>query len=126
MQKNAFTILVLIMTTSLSFAQTPEPPTGFFWSKQENLSDDFDNQTTLNTTKWYSRLPNWAGRKPAEFLPENVTVKDGLMRITNGVHPAPHDGYTMAGGGIETKATVKYGYMECRLKASKVRMSSTF
>ncbi|WP_010181137.1 family 16 glycosylhydrolase [Aquimarina agarilytica] len=101
-------------------------PPGYQWAISTDMSDEFNNQTLLNTTKWHPRLPNWAGRKPAEFLPENIVVEDGMLLIKNTIHPAPHDGFTIAGGGIESKASQKYGFFEVKMKASKIRMSSTF
>ena len=110
----------------LNSSELDEIPKGYQWVISTDMSDEFNNQTTLNTIKWHSRLPNWTGRVPAEFLPENIFVENGMLSIKNTIHPAPHDGYTIAGGGIESKASQKYGFFEVRMKASKIRMSSTF
>ena len=128
--------VIAILSISGIFSQDflPTPPAGFEWVLNEAISDEFENQNTLDTEKWHPRLPFWRGRVPAEFLPENVfvgTVNDngvdkGMMYIRNTVHPNPNDGYTIAGGGIESRQTQKYGYFEARMKASDIRMGSAF
>ncbi len=139
--------LFFLLSYSVIIAQTPQPPIGYEWVIEDTMSDEFNNQSTLNTTKWHSRLPNWAGRKPAEFLPENVHFDqtNGYLLLRNTIHPneiikMSQAGYsepdyrgnfddlefTIAAAGIETKETQKYGYFETKMQASNMRMSSTF
>jgi len=128
------TYLLLSTIGLTTYAQTPtllndeiqKIPIGYEWIINPDMTDEFNGQSSLNTTKWHSRLPNWAGRTPAEFLPENIYVQNDEMLIRNTPHPAPHDGYTIASGGIESKSSQTYGYFEAKMKASRIRMSSTF
>lgn len=118
----AFLTLFFCQLTS---AQTPVPPVGFIWELQDNMSDEF-NQNSLDSDKWRDRLQFWRGRQPAEFLPQNISVGNGAMQIKNTVHPFPRDGYTIAGGGVESRNRRTFGYFESRIKASDTRMSTTF
>lgn len=100
------------------------------WVPNEAFSDEF-NGAYLDDNKWYDYHPNWAGRPPARFKPEAVTVSDGTMKITNYMLPAAEtvngQTFTIAGGAVVSKsAEALYGYYECRMKASDISMSSTF
>jgi hypothetical protein len=46
------------------------------WQRYEPLSDEF-NGTALDTTKWWDHNPEWYGRAPALFIPDNIALKDG-------------------------------------------------
>jgi hypothetical protein len=111
-----------------------EVPTGKKWIKVENLSDDFDG-TTFDDNKWHRNPANdgfrWYGRPPALFEVENVTVSDGNMNVTTLKYDTPKvaQGKTWTHGGaiIRSKEKATYGrYYECRMKANKTIMSSTF
>lgn len=109
-------------------------PSGKKWTKIDNLSDEF-NGTTFDDAKWH-RNPatdgfNWIGRPPGLFESDNVTVSDGNLNITvekfastktvNGLQ------YTHGGAIVRSKQLAKQGqYYECRMKANKTIMSSTF
>jgi len=112
----------------------PSPPEGYKWILNEDFSDEF-NGDKLDENKWYSKSPYWSnGRPPATFKAENVSVKDGCLRITNrflkhkeGKDGNPGDIYYLSGGAVASKSdNALYGYYECRMKASKTTMSSTF
>lgn len=144
--KTTLLSLTTLLSFNVFFGQTPtlnssesrKIPLGYEWVLTPNMSDEFDSPATtkspneyestasLDLTKWSPKLKNWKGRKPAEFLPENVYLEGGKLHIKNRPHPAPHDGFTIGGGAVESKNAQTYGYFESRMKASKVRMSSTF
>ncbi|NIJ44978.1 hypothetical protein FHR24_001417 [Wenyingzhuangia heitensis] len=104
------------------------------WVKVENLSDEF-NTTTFDDDKWH-RNPatdgfGWYGRPPALFESENVSVSDGNLNVTTLKYKTPKNvkntNWTHGGAIIRSKATAKQGlYYECRMKANKTIMSSTF
>lgn len=143
-RNNFFTLMTIsLLSLKIGYAQVPvlssqeveSIPVGFKWSKVSSMSDDFDSPSgtepydstaPLNRTKWNPSLRDWKGRVPAEFYPDNVYLEGNQMHIKNTPHPFPHDGYTIAGGGVESVNTQRYGYFEVRMKASKIRMSSTF
>lgn len=107
-----------------------EAPSGKKWKKVENLSDEFDGNT-LNTQKWASRVSTWVGRPPAMFKDEAISFENGNLLITNYMLAAAEtvngNTYTHAGGLIRSLEAAAPGmYFECRMKANKTFMSSTF
>lgn len=125
-------------TPTLDSAESAKVPLGYEWILTPNMSDEFDsppttkapeeyeNTANLDLTKWSPKLKNWGGRPPAEFLPENVFLEGGKLHIKNRPHPAPTSTFTIGAGAVESVNAQTYGYFESRMKASKVRMSSTF
>ncbi|UXP32062.1 family 16 glycosylhydrolase [Reichenbachiella agarivorans] len=131
--------VILLMTLLQGFAavaQPPEPPKGYRWILQEQFSDEFDGDE-LDLDKWYNYHPNWKGRPPAMFHTDMVSVSEGSLQIKNQkleedsvVYNAWNKTYTtfsIAGGAVVSRTTeAHYGYYECRMKANKTLMSSTF
>ena len=117
------------------FSEGEDPrPEGKNWVRVEALSDEFDG-TELDHSKWQDEpMENdwrWLGRPPAIFKAENVTVKDGAMRVTVGELDKPvtvnNDTFTHQGAIIRSLQPGNVGmYFECRMKANKTEMSSTF
>jgi len=119
-------IVALAMSAGYLVATPPTPPEGFRWILQPEYSDEFDG-TVLNGDKWHNYYPGWEGRAPAKFVPEALSVKDGLLRIQSGVLESPDRDYNIYGGAVVTKKSeAYYGYYECRAKASRINMSTTF
>jgi len=108
------------------YCQTPTPPKGFKWVKNEKFSDEFNGQQ-LDNSKWYDRSPYWVhGRPPATFRAYSVSVKNGNLQIKNSVLKGDKK-YNIAGGAVASVAKDGfYGYYETRMKASSISMSSTF
>ena len=69
MKKNL--LLLFIIVAAMSWAQPPEPPTGFRWVLWDQYSDEFDGDE-LDTTKWRNSFVGWDGRPPARFEPSSV------------------------------------------------------
>ncbi len=121
-------ILPILLASLLlpAWGDPPPPPEGFRWTLHPDYSDEFEGDT-LDTSKWHDRHPRWEGRPPARFMPQNVSVKDGLLRLANGMLDEPQGEFTIGGAAVVSKKTEAYfGYYECRLKASGISMSSTF
>lgn len=128
---------MLICLLSLPLVgQIPTPQEGQRWVLNKAFSDEF-NGTELDQTKWHNKHPYWVGRPPAIFMPNALTVQNGALEIKNyklaqdSVHTFPWNGsqatYTMAGGAVVSKSDqAHYGFYEVRMKASRIRMSSTF
>ncbi len=122
-------IFLLFLGVSISLnAQPPKPQEGYRWTLNHQYSDEF-NGTELDLTKWYNYHPYWQGRPPARFTPSQVSVKDGLLVLTNKKIEGsqPGDTWTIAGAAVVSRGeTAHFGYYECSQKASEIRMSSTF
>lgn len=119
-------LIIFAVITSSAIAAPPEPPKGFKWEVNDVFTDEFDGNT-LDAEKWHDYHPRWRGRPPAKFMPENVSVKGGHLRLTNGMLDEPQGNFTIGGGAVVSKSEEAfYGYYECRMKASSISMSSTF
>jgi len=118
------------------FGQVPAPPEGQRWVLNAPFSDEF-NDTELDQSKWYDHHPYWVGRAPALFMPDALSVQNGELQIKNykfaqdSIYTNPWNGsqstYTMGGGAVVSKKeNAHFGFYEVRMKASQIRMSSTF
>ncbi len=112
----------------------PLPPAGKRWIVNEQFSDEF-NGTELDQTKWIDHHPTWKGRYPALFKPENVSMRDGYLRLKGSVLDKPepikyNDSLAnfYAGGAAVVSRTQEahFGYYECSFKANQLTLSSTF
>lgn len=127
--KTLFTSLILLVAMN-AFTAPPEPPPGFKWEVNSDYSDEF-NGYKLDHKKWYNYHPRWEGRAPARFMPHNVSVRNGYLRLNNNILKTPihsrRSTFTIGGAAVVSKKTsAHFGYYECRLKASSTSMSSTF
>ncbi|MEM9339136.1 MAG: glycoside hydrolase [Bacteroidota bacterium] len=110
--------------------QDPKP-SGKKWQAVKKLSDEFDG-SSLNTAKWQNTDPRgWKGRAPGLFTKEAVSVSDGNLMITSKKLDAPQTvngaEFTHQGGMLTSMNPAFPGYyFECRMKANKTFMSSTF
>ena len=99
------------------------------WVLVDEMSDEF-NGREIDDKKWQTTGQNWIGRAPGLFVPENIKVKKGNLQITTVKLPEPvfkeNKTFTHGGGHVMSKHTMTYGYYECRMKANKTFMSSTF
>ncbi|MBI9057103.1 MAG: family 16 glycosylhydrolase [Labilibaculum sp.] len=122
-------VLLLLLCCSIGLqlmADPPIPPKGFRWVLNQEFSDEF-NGSELDQKKWNNYFPGWEGRQPAMFIPEAISVKNGNLEIKSGVLDKPVKDYTIYGGAVSSKSyDAYYGYYECRAKASKIAMSTTF
>jgi len=123
---------IISCTTSQPYFQEANDPTpdGKKWVKIEAMSDEF-NGKTLDESKWKNTDPKkWIGRAPAMFKKDAVRLENGALKITNYLlekeEIAKGKTFTHAGGLVRSKEGHIYGYYECKMKASKTFMSSTF
>jgi len=118
--------IALTLAASVSSAQSPPaPPDGYRWEVVEAFSDEFDGNK-LDTTKWHAHIPSWVGRPPGKFMPSSVSVQDGHLQIRCTPLNPPQGEFTIAAGAIQSKSKTRYGYYECRMKASKLSTSTNF
>ncbi|WP_284217945.1 beta-porphyranase D [Agaribacter marinus] len=138
---NNFLFLTILLVLSFSaIAEPPRPPLGKKWVLNHVFSDEF-NGTELDKSKWFDYHPTWAGREPGIFLPSQISVRDGLMRIKGEklaqdkvitsqdivTEEGTERTYSIAGGAVISKTEDAYfGYYESRFKAAKTTMSTTF
>ncbi len=104
------------------------------WEKVDNMSDEF-NGDYLNTAKWQKEPVGnswmWIGRPPGLFKASNVSVKNGSLNVVVSKLSSPETingkKFTHQGGIVRSKNSGKVGwYFECKMKANKTVMSSTF
>ena len=125
------------VVVSLSFAQKSpyfqegeDPrPEDSKWKLVKSMSDEF-NGKKVNSKKWQISGQGWIGRPPGLFQAENIRVEEGRLQITTKkLKDSIIKGgktFTYGGGYVGSYAAMKYGYYECRMKANKTFMSSTF
>ncbi len=104
------------------------------WVAVENMTDEFEGDV-LDVTKWHADPKGngwgWIGRPPGLFEAENVSVSDGKLNVTTLKFASPKviNGNTFTHGGGIVRSINSGGqgmYYECRMKANKTIMSSTF
>ncbi|AUP81093.1 HYR domain-containing protein [Flavivirga eckloniae] len=130
----SFVVTVTRSTPSLDapyFIGTDPKPSGKTWHKVENLSDEFDDDS-FDESKWLNTDPRrWIGRAPGIFKENTVTETGGNLKLTAYKLDTPEvvngNTFTHAGSYIGSKEAAQVGYyFECRMKANKTFMSSTF
>jgi len=85
------------------------------WTLNEAFSDEF-NSDQLDADKWHDHNPQWEGRSPGMFCPENVSVRDGLLRLKISFDPSLPDDFFYACAAIKSKTPLLYGKIEARIK----------
>ena len=121
------------------------------WVMNSDLSDDF-NGTEIDTKKWFVEGRNgdyyiWKGRAPSQFVPHNVIVEDGNLKLRTAWEPdykfyeesysdgnmgtskyGEHEGKPMpvTTAGVLTNKRFLYGYMEVRSKVGNAAITGAF
>lgn len=104
------------------------------WIMVDELSDEF-NTDEFDDSKWHKDAHKdpfgWIGRFPGLFEEDNVSVKDGNLRVTVEKFEKPKTvngkKWTHGGAILRSKTKAKPGYYyETKMKANKTIMSSTF
>ncbi len=135
--------------TSAQPTPSSDPNNTGGWILNEELSDEFDGDR-LDPDRWFVEGQNgdyyiWKGRAPSQFVPHNVIVSDGSLKIRTQWepdYPYDKDGYKESGGeaygkwkgedvpvttaGIITNKRFLYGYMEVKSKAPCAAMTAAF
>ncbi|MBD0403737.1 T9SS type A sorting domain-containing protein [Flammeovirga sp. EKP202] len=127
-----FLMLSNILYAQPEFVKGNDPkPLGTSWQLRPEVSDDFDG-TELDLVKWKNTDPKrWIGRAPGLFKENTVSVKEGAMCITNyqleKEEVVNGQTFTHGCGHVISNKNVNVGnYIECRMKANKTFLSSTF
>lgn len=110
------------------------------WVLNEDISDEFEG-TEVDEDKWHFQGTNdhyenrFKGRAPSQFVPANVSVGDGHLRITTRWQPdfdfvkEQFNGQqyrNITTGAIISRKRFLYGYLETRCKAANGPVSSSF
>lgn len=121
------------------------------WVLNTDLSDDF-NGKEIDTDKWFVEGLNgdyyiWKGRAPSQFVPHNVIVEDGNLKLRTDWEPdykfyaesysdgnmgtskyGEHEGKPMpvTTAGVLTNKRFLYGYMEVRSKVGNAAITGAF
>ncbi len=138
MKKGRIQLLILMFLFTINsypqkapyFLKGEDPkPKGSKWKKIKTMSDEF-NKDKVNENKWQISGQGWIGRPPGLFQAENIKLAEGKLQITAKKLPKPiiKNGktFTHGGGYVGSRSGMTYGYYECRMKANKTFMSSTF
>lgn len=85
------------------------------WVLQRNLSDEFKNG--LNTSKWERDPADWG---PWSWEPNRVKVRNGKLFLTIDWKKHTRNGTQLyfTSGMIRSKAEIKYGYFEIKMKGT--------
>ncbi|WP_048692444.1 family 16 glycosylhydrolase [Catenovulum maritimum] len=139
-------MLLTCFSGSLYAAPVPlsDPENKAGWKLNKEISDEF-NGDSLDLDKWLNLgqdsnyYGQWKGRAPSQFNPDNVTIANGFLTITNRWDPdfkfadeKFNNGYyygkpaPITTAAIITKKKFKYGYMETRAKAADGPVSSAY
>lgn len=100
------------------------------WVLDRQASDEFD-QGELDLARWSPVHRTWKGRQPARFVPENVEVADGKLKLWMRKNGPPQEraknGYhTYTSAAVQAKQKTRYGYYEVRAKPMNSAGSSSF
>lgn len=132
--ENNSAILPVNYPVSSKIESIPLPPVGKRWILDEKFSDEFEG-TKLDDSKWLDCHPNWIGREPGLFEPSQVSLKDGMLLLKGEkmdkekvVHAYGQDRvFNISCAAVVSKTQeAHYGYYECRFKANKTTLSTTF
>ena len=112
-----------------TFTKNSDPkPKELKWKLIKNMSDEF-NKKKIDSKKWVTS-GGWIGRPPGLFMQDNIHIENGSLNITayklDETITKNGKDFTHGGGYVASKKANKYGYYECRMKANKTFMSSTF
>lgn len=93
------------------------------WKLDRSYSDEFDG-SALNLERWLPHNHVWGGRAPAAFLPRNVEVADGRLKLSirrepglrGEIHGTKYRDWSSA--TVQSLVPLRYGYLEVRAKAA--------
>ncbi len=126
MKKTSKTILLTIsVLTSFAFAK---PPEGFKWEAIAEVSDEFNNGTEFDRSKWLNYHPYWGGRN-SRYQKHNVSVADGTLQLKSTLREGAEkvSGRTVTAACVTSnKRVCGFGYDEAGIKASDISMTSGF
>ncbi|MEX0288851.1 MAG: family 16 glycosylhydrolase [Flavobacteriaceae bacterium] len=133
------------------FYPTSDPLNKGGWVLNKDLSDEFEGKE-LDRNKWFIEGENgdyyiWKGRAPSQFVPHNVRVEDGKLKLRTAWEPNYEfiqESYTdgnmgtakygeykgepmpVTTAGVITKKRFLNGYMEIKSKSGNAAITAAF
>jgi beta-glucanase (GH16 family) len=121
------------------------------WVLNTEISDEFEG-AQIDTTKWFVEGQNdayyiWKGRAPSQFVPHNVRVEDGILKLRTAWEPEYafyQESYTdgnmgtskygeykgeplpITTAGVISKKRFLNGYMEVKSKVGNAAITGAF
>ncbi len=130
MKKLLLAVLACFSLAAMGLATAAPPPPTLpgKWKWVPEFSDEFED-ATLDRTKWHDQNPEWPGRPPGFYRPQNVVIKDGKLHLHLKAEnvpemPAGYKDYTCA--ILRSRLRIRYGYFEIRAQAAASVGTSAF
>jgi beta-glucanase (GH16 family) len=155
--KNRFALIFVLLIVisckaqSSNFYPTSDPNNEGGWVLNEDLSDEFEGKE-LDRNKWFIEGENgdyyiWKGRAPSQFVPHNVRVHKGKLKLRTAWEPKYkflQESYTdgamgtakygeyndkpmpVTTAGVITKKRFLNGYMEVKSKSGNAAITAAF
>ena len=116
--------ILMIMSTH-SLADPPEPPAGKHWEPVPELTDDFDS---FDSNKWQKGHPYWNGRPPSQYNNNNISYANGNLKLHMTVKDASMQGNWIWAACVtsRTKAFKQGMYSECEVKIADQCASTAY
>lgn len=101
------------------------------WKLDPKFSDEFQGtRIDLNRYALSSSFKGWDGRKPGVFLPENVRLQDGTLRMkmdkSTPEQLKAHPGFSYTTGYFRTTERTAYGFYEIEAKPAYSAFNCAF
>lgn len=155
--KNSYLLVVILLNFGYAVGQTnavfpaSDPNNKGEWVLNEEVSDEFEGKE-LDRNKWFIEGENgdyyiWKGRAPSQFVPHNVRVKNGKLKLRTAWEPKYdfiQESYTDGAMGtakygeykekpmpvttaaVITKKRFLNGYMEVKSKSGNAAITAAF
>ena len=150
-----FALVCFLLPTGVTaqrheFYPASDPSNTGGWVLNEEVSDEFEGNL-LDESKWFIEGQDgdyyiWKGRPPSQFVPHNVIVEDGKLKLRTQWEPDydfikenyadgdNNDAYGVFEGkplpvttaGVITKKRFLNGYMEVKSKAGNAAITAAF
>lgn len=133
---------MLALALALAACGTTEaaPPSGILWDPIPELSDEFNIQHPnsrgdgIDYTKWFEDHPQWSGRPPSQFNPDNSWVEDGMLKLrgtslVNDISEVanPDNDHWIDTAAVVSRTQATHGsYFETRVKVADISLSTAF
>ncbi len=120
-------LLAAALLTAPGVTPAGTPP-GAHWEPVSDLWDDF-NGTRLDPARWDVRNLHYKGKPPAMFIPDNVEVGGGELKLwarPGTVPNAPARYHSFTGASITSRSMIQYGYLEVRAQAMRATVVNAF
>lgn len=104
------------------------------WRAVPELTDEFDGPV-LDRSKWTDQNYWTLGSSSTRILPENLVLKDGMIRIVSKydrnmpsgrLYPRDMEYHSFSTGTLKSLHLIRYGYFEARIKMQATTLNNAF